>query len=119
LAGFRVAWVLRCSLGIRDVASGERLSIQITERADGPATDLINQLNQPSDPPDPNVMCTAELVTSPYFALVGPDGRAVKPNIPNSGCGFRPGVLKALAALPFRTIATAPLRAIPQSWPTR
>jgi hypothetical protein len=98
LAGFTVSWVLLCPFRIN---KGPRL----TERADGPATDLVRQLETPNDPPPENGACTDELISMPFFALVDAAGDAIAPMVPTGPCGQpKKAVRDALAALPFRVV---------------
>ncbi len=99
LVDFKVAWVLRCPFRIND-------SPQITERADGPADELVRQLRMPSEPTPTDAVCAAQAIQLEFFALVDADGKAVEPDVPTYACGQpHKGVLDALAALRFRQVS--------------
>lgn len=97
LAGFTVSWVLLCPFRR---AGGP----QLTLRADTSAAELVRQLMTPDGPP-PKI-CTDELVTVPFFALVDAAGHAIRPVVPDDGCHPSKAVRDALDALPFRTVKT-------------
>lgn len=106
---FRVTWVLRCGTETRNLPGHGRWTVQVAERADTPATNLLAQLRQPSTAGRTGE-CAAQSVSIAYFALVDATGRALVPTVPTGTCGQPlPGVATALAALPFRTIAVDPL----------
>lgn len=113
-SGFQVAWVLRCDVRIETLPGRGQWTVQTTERADTSARDLVAALDQPSaPPPTPTLPCPAPLALVNYFALVDAGGHALVPKIPTGVCGQPlPGVTKALAALPFRTVSTKPLNQV-------
>ena len=102
---FVTSWVLQCRRDIRDVPGQGRWMVIVAERADTPASDLVGQLRQASEPPSAD-QCPAILVVPPYFALVDPTGKALLPVMPTDGCGFpREEARAALEALPFRVLS--------------
>ncbi|TWP46879.1 hypothetical protein FKR81_34290 [Lentzea tibetensis] len=107
--GFATTWVLRCRTEVREIQGKGEWTIQIAERSDTNAQELVDQLRRPSDGPTASA-CTMELVVPPYFLLVDAAGRAVLPQVPVDSCGKpRIEARKALEALPFRTIAETPV----------
>lgn len=98
LDGFTVSWVLRCPVRLYR-------GPQLTQRADGPATEAMRLLKTPDDPK--RDACTAIGFTVPDYVLVDAAGNGIQPVLPTDGC-LRPkqSVLDALDALPFRTIKT-------------
>ena len=108
-ADFVTSWVLRCRTDARDLPGQGTWMVRIAERADTSAPELVDQLRRPSEPRS-NGACTLELVVPPYFALVDSAGAAIRPAIPTDGCGKpRAEALKALEALPFRTLSETPV----------
>jgi hypothetical protein len=103
--GFATAAVQRCRTEVRDVPGRGKWNVEITERADTPAADLVAQLRRPSDPLTAGP-CTMELVPPPVFLLVDAAGRTVLPAVPTDACGKpRAEVRAALDALPFHTLS--------------
>jgi hypothetical protein len=111
-AGFELSWVLGCPIRIGNLPGKGQWQMQVTERADltaATADTVLGLLRQPSDPTNPNQICTADLEVTPYYALVDPHGTAIEPAIPADSCGKpRAAVLKALDGLPFHTLSTTP-----------
>jgi hypothetical protein len=98
LEGFTVSWVLRCPV---PVYRGP----QLTQRAEGPATEVLRQLKMPDDPVRDS--CTAIGLTVPDYVLVDAAGNGIQPTLPTDGCHLpKRSVLDALDALPYRTIKT-------------
>lgn len=104
-ADFVTAWVHRCRAESRAKPREGTVIMQIVERADAPATELIEQLRRPSDPRT-NQPCTLEMVAPPYFLLVDATGRAILPAIPTDPCGKpRPEATRALDAMTFHIVS--------------
>jgi hypothetical protein len=103
--------VLRCERRVETLPGRGQWQVQITERADTPATDLIAQLNRPSvKSVTPSAPCSLVAVSIAYFALVDTRGRAWVPTVPTGPCGQPlPEVAAALQALHFRTLSTEPI----------
>lgn len=109
---FETSWVLRCHSDVRDVPGDGRWLMDIAERADTSAPELLDQLRRESDPQSGGP-CHAILVVPPYFALVDPAGRALLPMIPTDQCGSpRQQALDALAALPFQVLSETPVKQV-------
>jgi hypothetical protein len=111
-ADFGTAWVLRCRTDVRDLPGKGKWQVQITERADTAAPELMEQLRKPSDERSEGA-CTLDFVVPPYFVLVDAGGKAILPAVPADGCGKpRQSALRALEALPFRAISETPLNQV-------
>ncbi|MFC0543121.1 hypothetical protein [Kutzneria chonburiensis] len=97
LDGFTVSWVLRCPVQLR----AEPVQ---TQRADGPATEVMRVLKMPSDPkPD---ACSSWGQNLPDYVLVDAAGNGIQPVLPTDGCHVKKSVVDALDALPYRTVKT-------------
>jgi hypothetical protein len=110
-AGFRPAWVLRCSQALRPVPGDGTWHFRIEERADTDAAALLTALRRPDEQtPAGTTLCTAIGFGVPYFALVDASGTVVHPRVPRGRCQ-RPQrqALEALKALPFRETAATRL----------
>lgn len=89
-----------------------RWLVLVEERATGNLDRLVAELRHPSDPRS-DKPCPAMLRIVPYFALVDAAGKAIAPSVPTDGCAQpRQSALDALEALPFRTVATTPIRQV-------
>lgn len=109
---FVTAWVLRCRSDLRDKPGQGKWTVQVAERADAPATELVAELRRPSDPLT-NAACTMELVVPPYFVLVDAAGKGVAPAVPTDQCGKpRREALAALDKLAFRVISETPVNQV-------
>lgn len=110
-AGFRVAWVLRCETRVEMLPGRGQWQVQVAERADTSAGDLIARLNRPGvASTTPSMPCALIAVTISYVALVDAHGRAWAPAVPTGPCGQpSPGVTAALRALRFRTVSITPI----------
>jgi hypothetical protein len=110
--GFVTAWVFRCRSDVRDLPGQGMWQVQVAERADTPATELIAELRKPSDPRTAEA-CTMELVVPPYFVLVDATGQLVQPAVPTDTCGKpRREALAALEKLTFRTLSETPVNQV-------
>jgi len=95
-----VDWVLRCSVAPQP--DGRRF--MLTERSDSDPTALLAALRSPDEPRSSGV-CPMIRMVVPYFALVQPNGRALAPKIPLTGCGMpQTAVLQALNRMHFEVI---------------
>lgn len=111
-ADFVTTWVLRCRTDVRDLPDRGTWTVQVAERADTPASDLVDQLRRASDSRSTGE-CTLEMVLPPYFVLVDAGGKAVLPAVPTDRCGKpRADALKALEALPFRILSETPVNQV-------
>lgn len=81
-ATFEVAWVLRCRGDMRAFPGEGRWAVQVEERADTDAADLLTALGRPDEKASGDVLCTAVKHGLPYFVLVGRDGSVVRPRAP-------------------------------------
>jgi predicted small lipoprotein YifL len=116
-ADFVTVAVVRCRSEVRDQPGQGKWSVQITERADSPATELVAELRKPSDARTAE-LCTLELVIPPLFFLLDPAGKAIAPAIPTDSCGKpRRDARAELDKLPFRTVSEKPVAQVqsPQS----
>lgn len=103
--GFTATWLLRCRDEVRDVPGEGSWSVRVTERSDAPATELIDLLRRPSDPPPNDGVCPAIGYVVPYFLLVDANGQALLPAVPTGPCGEpRAEVKDFLDALDYRTL---------------
>lgn len=99
-ADFKVRWVLRCSM-VPLVGSRRQL---LTERSDSDPSQLLEALRAPSEPRSEGV-CPLMRMLVPYFALVDPNGQAVVPKIPLTGCGLpQAAVVQALNNMHFTVL---------------
>ena len=89
LDGFTVSWLLRCPI---PRFNGPRL----TQRAEGPATEVLTLLKEPNDPP-PEACADYGLVL-PDYVLVDAAGNAIQPVLPTDGCRPKKSVRDALDA---------------------
>jgi len=100
-ADFKVSWVLRCSI-VPLVGSRRQV---VTERSDSDPSRLLEALRAPSAPKSEGV-CPLMRMLVPYFALVDPNGHAVAPKIPLTGCGLpQAAVVQALNDLHFTVLS--------------
>lgn len=100
-----VDWVLRCS--VTPQADGRRFLL--AERSDSDPAALLAALRAPDEPRSSGV-CPLARMLLPYFALVRPDGTALEPKVPLTGCGVpQAAVLKALAVMRFHVIGRTQL----------
>jgi hypothetical protein len=104
-AGFTVSWVLRCSI-VPLVGSHREV---VTERSDSDPSQLLQALGATSEPGSKGV-CPLLRMMIPYFALVQPNGEAVAPKMPLTGCGLpQAAVVQALNDLQFKVLSRRPL----------
>lgn len=104
-AGFKVSWVLRCSI-VPLVGSKREV---VTERSDSDPSRLLEALRAPSAPKSEGV-CPLMRMLVPYFALVAPNGQALAPKMPLTGCGLpQAAVVQALKDLHFVVLDKQPL----------
>jgi hypothetical protein len=101
--------VLRCRRESREMAGQVTLDMQVLERADTGAAELVERLRRPSDPPSDGV-CDASMVHPPYFLLVDAAGRALVPAVPTDGCGKpRQEIADLLESLPYHRVSETQL----------
>lgn len=124
--GFATVWVLRCNTELRDVPGQGKWLVQVAQRADTTATELVAELRKPSDARTAQA-CTLEMAVPPYFVLVDAAGKAVVPTVPTDPCGKPRRAARTLVeALPFRTLFEKQLNQVqsqesidsncPESW---
>ncbi|SRR6266545_2366088 len=102
---FRTAAVVRCRTEMRDEPGQGQWSVQVTERAETSAAELVAELRKPSDGRTAEA-CTLELRIPPLFFLVDSAGKAIAPVIPTDTCGKpRREPIAELDKLPFKTVS--------------
>jgi hypothetical protein len=100
-----VDWVLRCSVAPR--AGGTRY-LQV-ERSDSDPAALLAALRAPDEPLSKGA-CPSIAMVVPYFALIEPDGTALVPKLPETGCRLpQPAAIQALNAMRFTVISRTQL----------
>jgi hypothetical protein len=104
--------VTRCRTETRDIPGEGQWLVQIEERAETPATDVVAMLRKPSDPRTGNP-CPTIMVVPPYFILVNAEGKGILPAIPSDGCGLpRNEVGEAVDRLPFKPVTETRLHQV-------
>jgi uncharacterized protein YceK len=104
-ADLKVRWVLRCSIV---PLTGTKRAV-VTERSDSDPSALLKALRAPSEPKSSGV-CPLIRMLVPYFALIRPDGQALVPKLPLTGCGLaQAAVVQALNHLHFEVLSKQPL----------
>jgi hypothetical protein len=112
LSDVTISWVLRCRIDVQSIPGKGNWQVRLTERADGPATQLRAALNRPSEPLT-NGPCPAIAMIVPYFVLVDSTGRGYLPALPYDSCRLpQSKFMQELNALPFHVVSTTPIRLV-------
>jgi hypothetical protein len=100
----------RCVRAVEPVPGDGDWLVRHDQRATSGLAALATALRLPPEKAEPGVACAA-IGTAPLtVALTDAHGRTVVPTVPNGPCGAPlPAVTKAVAALPWRTVATTRL----------
>ncbi len=105
-SGFKVDWVLRCTV-VEPQGSRPR-SVRIERSISDPAN-LLAALRAP-DEARHDGPCPAIAMVVPYFALMQPDGKPFLPRMPLTACALpQEPAMQALNGLRFEVIAEKPL----------
>jgi hypothetical protein len=110
--GFVPAEVVLCAVATRSYPGEGEWLVAVEQRARSGFDELLGELRRPSSPRTAQA-CTLELVPAPWFALVGSDGRVVRPAVPTDECRKpRREALAALQSLPYQTVAERRIRQV-------
>jgi hypothetical protein len=106
-ASFVPVKALRCVLGTTTVQGKGVYASATLESAAQDLGSLADALRRPSERARPGGMaCPAIAMIAPQLVLIAADGSMISPRMPVDQCGIiQPGVLSALAALPWQTVS--------------
>jgi hypothetical protein len=104
-AGFIPVAVVLCDPGIVFVNHSGRNVPPVRQIATTGLGMLMTALRAPSAPQNSNVKCLDQAIYTPWFVVVGRNGKVIRPKIPVTVCGDpSPAVLASLNALAFRKL---------------